>query len=110
MRSLNDLTAGLYRKALAAVTAPLGAGAQARKIPRIGVMSSGSAASPDLVNALCRGLAELGWVEGQNILVGLGHRVTGRAVHSPVRAAEVGCEVKPIQQADRHPLKERACD
>jgi putative ABC transport system substrate-binding protein len=32
-------------------------------------MASGSAASPDFADALRRGLAELGWVEGENILI-----------------------------------------
>jgi putative ABC transport system substrate-binding protein len=56
--------------ALALLAAPRAGEAQpAGKVPRIGVMSSGSATSPDLADALRRGLTELGWAEGQNILI-----------------------------------------
>ena len=52
------------------LAAPLAGEAQpAGKVPRIGVMASGSAASPDFADALRRGLSELGWVEGENILI-----------------------------------------
>ena len=47
---------------------PLAAAAQAGRIPRIGVMYAGSAPNPG-AEALRRGLADLGWVEGQNLLI-----------------------------------------
>jgi putative tryptophan/tyrosine transport system substrate-binding protein len=54
---------------LGLVVAPLGGEAQqAGKIPRIGIMYAGSAPTPG-ADALRRGLAELGWVEGQNLLI-----------------------------------------
>ena len=55
---------------LTLLAAPAAVEAQpAGKVPHIGVMSSGSATSPDLADALRRGLTELGWAEGQNILI-----------------------------------------
>jgi putative ABC transport system substrate-binding protein len=76
-------------EALAAVAAPLAAHAQqAGKVPRIGVMSSGSAASPDLADALRRGLAEFGWVEGQNILIEWRY-AEGRPERYPALIAEL---------------------
>ena len=53
---------GLLATPTAAQTPPAG------KVPRIGVMYAGSAPNPG-AGALRRGLAELGWIEGQNLLV-----------------------------------------
>ncbi len=76
-------------EALAAVAAPLAAQAQpAGKVPRIGVMSSGSAASPELADTLRRGLAELGWVEGQTILIEWRY-AEGRPERYPALIAEL---------------------
>jgi hypothetical protein len=54
--------------AVALLAAPLAAEAQeAGKVPRIGVLSAGAAPSLDFADILRRGLAELGWIEGQNV-------------------------------------------
>ena len=56
--------------ALALLAAPLTAETQpAGKIPRIGYLSTGSAAWNPFVEAFRQGLRETGWIEGQNILV-----------------------------------------
>src|SRR5262245_50012952 len=49
---------------LALVAAPLGAGAQAVKMPRIGYLSLGAAVPP---NILVERLHEAGYVDGQNV-------------------------------------------
>ncbi|MFZ1058456.1 MAG: ABC transporter substrate-binding protein [Candidatus Rokuibacteriota bacterium] len=51
--------------------APLGAAAQPPgKVPRIGYLSAGSpSGAPHLLEAFRQGLRELGWVEGQNIVI-----------------------------------------
>jgi putative ABC transport system substrate-binding protein len=53
------------------LAAPLAAEAQlAGKVYRIGYLSSGSASSnPHVIEAFRQGLQELGWVEGQNIVI-----------------------------------------
>jgi len=54
---------------LGLLAAPLAGEAQpSGKVPRIGVMYAGSAPNP-YADALRRGLAELGWVEGQNLII-----------------------------------------
>jgi putative tryptophan/tyrosine transport system substrate-binding protein len=58
----------------AAATWPLGAWAQPRtKIPRIGILSPGRPEGPDAsrvtLNAFVAGLSELGYTEGQNIVI-----------------------------------------
>jgi putative ABC transport system substrate-binding protein len=71
------------------LAAPLAAGAQqAGKVPRIGVMAAGAVASPDFADALRRGLAELGWVEGQNILIEWRY-AEGRPERYPALLAEL---------------------
>ena len=42
---------------------------QTNKLPRIGVTLAGGSSSNPLVEALREGLAELGWIAGQNILI-----------------------------------------
>ena len=50
------------------ITAPLAAQAQA-KVPRIGILSPAAEASTPLFEAFRQGLRELGYVEGQNIVL-----------------------------------------
>jgi ABC-type uncharacterized transport system substrate-binding protein len=82
--------------AAALLTAPLAAEAQSTgKVYRIGVLSPGPAASPP-IEAFRQGLRELGWVEGQNIVIN--YRFTeGRVDPLPTLAAElVGLKVDVI--------------
>jgi putative ABC transport system substrate-binding protein len=51
------------------VAAPLAAEAQPARVPRIGVLSPGSPGPSPLLDAFRQGLHELGYVEGQNILI-----------------------------------------
>ena len=54
------------------LAAPLATEAQrTTKIPRIGVLAPGSSATsaPNIFGAFLRGLGELGWVEGQNVII-----------------------------------------
>jgi putative tryptophan/tyrosine transport system substrate-binding protein len=72
-----------------ALAAPLGAEAQpAGKVPRIGVLSAGAAPSLDFADILRRGLAELGWIEGQNILIDYRY-AEGRPDRYPALIAEL---------------------
>jgi putative ABC transport system substrate-binding protein len=55
--------------ALALLVTPFGAEAQhPTKVPRIGILRSGSASDP-FVEAFREGLRELGYVEGRNISI-----------------------------------------
>jgi putative ABC transport system substrate-binding protein len=73
---------------LVLLAAPLAADAQpAGKVPRIGVLFAGSAATPGY-DTLRRGLAELGWVEGQNILIEYRY-AEGRPERYPALIAEL---------------------
>jgi putative ABC transport system substrate-binding protein len=49
------------------LAAPLAAGAQQAKVPRVGLLGLGSAESSPLIEVLRQSLRERGWVEGQNI-------------------------------------------
>jgi ABC-type uncharacterized transport system substrate-binding protein len=49
--------------------APLTAAAQAGKVYRVGFLWDSPAMFPDAIEAFRRGLRDLGWVEGQNIVV-----------------------------------------
>ena len=74
---------------VSALTAPLTAEAQpAGKVYRIGVLSAGAAPSLDFADILRRGLAELGWIEGQNILIDYRH-AEGRPDRYPALIAEL---------------------
>ena len=49
-----------------------GAGAAARRMRRVGVLTYLAAADPDLpprVTAFSRGLQELGWIDGRNLRI-----------------------------------------
>lgn len=59
----------LFTAALGILFLPVGTTAQqAEKVPKIGVTAIGSASNP-YTDALRRGLADLGWVQGQNIVI-----------------------------------------
>ena len=66
-----DRRAFLSTVGLGLLVAPLAAEAQpAGKVHRIGVLSTrSSTAAPHLDEAFRQGLRELGWVEGQNIVI-----------------------------------------
>jgi len=74
---------------LSLILAPLAAGAQqAAKVPRIGFLSAAtSGVSSPVLDAFRQGLRELGWVEGQNIVVD--YRFTDRSDRLPDLAAEL---------------------
>ena len=75
---------------LAMLLAPLGAAAQQPgKVPRIGYFSAGSpSGAPHLLEAFRKGLRELGWVEGQNIVIDY-RFAEGRFDRLPDLAAEL---------------------
>ena len=52
-----------------AITWPLAARAQQPTAPTIGYLYSGSEVSPLLLTAFRKGLAEIGYFEGQNVVV-----------------------------------------
>jgi len=54
--------------ALSRVTVSLAGDAQSRDVPRIGILSSFAPPDPQ-VDALKQGVRDLGWVEGQNVVV-----------------------------------------
>jgi len=76
--------------AVSILAAPLATAAQpAEKVQRIGYLSAGSAtSSPRAVEAFRQGLRELGWVEGQNIVIEY-RRAEGRFDRLPDLAAEL---------------------
>ena len=76
--------------ALGLLAAPLAADAQQPgKVHRIGYLSSGSStAAPHLREAFRQGLRELGWVEGQNIVIEY-RFAEGRSERLPDLAAEL---------------------
>jgi putative ABC transport system substrate-binding protein len=83
------------RRAFLAITAggllatPLAAGAQpAGKVPRVGLLVNGSAATSPPVDAFRRGLRDLGHVEGQNIALEI-RWAEGRFERLPELAAEL---------------------
>jgi putative ABC transport system substrate-binding protein len=87
--------------AAAAVAAPLDTQAQqAGKIYRIGYLTYASYASvPHFVEAFRQGLRELGWVEGQNVVIDY-RFAEGRSDHLPELAAElIGLKVDIILAA-----------
>ncbi len=55
--------------ALLLLSAPSGAGAQGSKVFRVGVLSAGSAELSPYLEAFRKGLRDLGYLEGQNLLL-----------------------------------------
>ncbi|HXV83869.1 MAG TPA: ABC transporter substrate-binding protein [Candidatus Binatia bacterium] len=75
--------------ALLASNASIAAAQQADKIPKIGILQGGSTAtSPENINAFRKGLRELGYVDGKNILLEYRY-ATGK----PERLAELASEL-----------------
>jgi putative ABC transport system substrate-binding protein len=74
----------------AAAAWPVAAGAQqAGKVPRIGFLGlTSSSDRPSLLDAFRQGLRELGWVEGQNIVIHYRY-AEGRVDRLPDLAAEL---------------------
>ena len=74
-----------------AIACPMGVRAQqqAGKVPRIGFLSLTSPSDrPPLLDAFRQGLRELGWVEGQNIVIDYRY-AEGRVDRLPDLAAEL---------------------
>src|SRR5262245_13842324 len=75
--------------ALFLLTAPLAADAQqAGKVPRVGVLANGSAATSPAVDAFRQGLRDFGYVEDQNIALEI-RWAEGRFERLPDLAAEL---------------------
>jgi putative ABC transport system substrate-binding protein len=76
--------------AVSLLAAPLAADAQqAGKVPRIGFLSVTSPSDrPPLLDAFRQRLRELGWVEGQNIVIDYRY-AEGRVDRMPALAAEL---------------------
>ena len=72
---------------VAVLAAPLAAEAQPVKVPRIGVLRVGTAPDPN-VEGFRRGLRELGYVEGQNVVIEY-RWAEGKADRLPALAAEL---------------------
>ena len=74
---------------LLSLAAPFGVEAQPPgKVYRIGFLASGSATMPPPVESFRKGLRELGWVEGQNIVIDY-RFAEGRLDRLPDLAAEL---------------------
>ncbi len=94
--------------------APIGAAAhaqeykaqQAGKVPRIGFLRVTSPSDrPPLLDAFRQGLRELGWVEGQNIVIDYRY-AEGRVDRLPDLAAElVRLKVDLIVSGGTHPIR-----
>ena len=80
-----DRRAFLAALGVGAVAAPVAAGAQQSKVQRVGVLFGVS--STPLIEAFERGLRELGYVEGKNILIE--RRFSGERRGLPELAAEL---------------------
>ena len=84
-----DRRAFVSTVALGLLAAPLAAEAQqAGKVYRIGYLSSGTSTSNPFVKAFREGLRELGWIEGQNIIIDY-RFAEGRFDRLPALAAEL---------------------
>ena len=71
------------------LAAPLGAGAQAAKVARIGYLASGgSLAFPNLTEAFLQGLRDLGYVDGGNVVLEY-RSAEGKSDRLPALAAEL---------------------
>jgi putative ABC transport system substrate-binding protein len=74
---------------LGTLAAPLAAEGQPAKVPRVGYLEPGTAgAGTPFFEAFRRGLADLGWVEGQNIAIEL-RAAEGKYERLPDLAAEL---------------------
>jgi putative ABC transport system substrate-binding protein len=84
------VVANILLVAACLVAVPLGAAAQpAGKVSRVGVLSTGPAGSnPHLSEAFRQGLRDLGWLEGQNIVLEYRY-AEGRDDRLPALAAEL---------------------
>src|SRR5260370_10111946 len=91
MTSVMDRRTFLGALASGVLAAPLAVEAQqAGKVPRIGFLSGTSPSDrPPLLDAFRQGLRELGWVEGQNIVIDYRY-AEDQADPPPGPAAELG--------------------
>ena len=71
----------------AAVAWPLAAHAQPTPMPVIGFLNSGATANPQTLTALRKGLSEMGYVEGRNVVIEV--RSTEQYEELPALAAEL---------------------
>jgi putative ABC transport system substrate-binding protein len=73
-----------------ALAAPLAAGAQAGKVARVGILSVGTAPSPEEVarSPFLAALRDLRWIAGQNIVFEARH-AAGQTDRLPALAAEL---------------------
>ena len=78
--------------ALSLLTAPLATEAQrTQQVPRIGYLSSGYASSQlthEILGSLRQGFGEMGWVEGQNVVIAVS-TAEGQVERLPALAAEL---------------------
>jgi len=94
MNNRRKLLVALYAGAL---VAPLGSFAQPAKVPRIGLLLSGSQTSDaQRADAFRSGLRDLGYVEGQNIAVEYRYAQGKAAALSPLAAELVGLNINIV--------------
>jgi putative ABC transport system substrate-binding protein len=71
----------------AAAAWPLAARAQQQAMPVVGFLNSGATANPQTLTALRKGLSEMGYVEGRNVVIEV--RSTEQYDELPALAAEL---------------------
>jgi len=79
---ISVITLGLLAAPLATEAQPAG------KVPRIGLLANNLAANPHLVEAFLRGLRDLGYVEGRNVVIEY-RAAEGKVERFPALAAEL---------------------